>query len=607
MSNSKSNLLIYILLAAAVLMVFWQVNHGEFIDYDDDVYVTANPYVQDGLTVEGIRWALTTNYNANWHPLTWMSHMLDVQLFGLNAGRHHTINLLFHLANTLLLFFVFNRMTLAPWKSAFVAALFALHPLHVESVAWIAERKDVLSSFFWMLTMATYVFYVEKKGLKRYLFVLLFFILGLMSKPMLVTLPFVLLLMDYWPLRRLIPSQGEAQGTRGPVGESLPADKRKGKTKKRQTAKELPEPKLAMTDVKTNPTFSWAVIRPLLWEKIPLFVLVIISSIATYIVQQEGGAMKYLETLSLADRIANAIVSYAMYIGKALWPSDLAMLYPHSGPWPLWEVLGVGLALVFLSLSVIWKVKKFPYLASGWFWYVGTLVPVIGFIQVGVQARADRYTYIPLIGLFIMAAWGIPELLKKMHYRKETLWGLGVVSILSLAIASQQQVGFWQNSIKLFDHTLQVTRHNSVIHNNRGARHDYLGNYKQALDVYDKAIEINPKFAEAYCNRGNTHINLGNYKQALDDYGKAIEINPKYTKAYYNRGNTRSSLGDYRQALDDYDKAIEINPGNDYVYFNRGAVYYKLGDYRQAIDNFQAAAKLGNKDAQKNLGKLGIN
>ena len=356
MSKKKQLIAIYLFLTAASLLAYWQVIQCDFINFDDPAYVTENIHIRHGITMAAIRWAFTTGYAANWHPLTWMSHMLDVQLFGLNPRWHHLTNLLFHIGNTLLLFFVFHRMTKAPWQSAFVAALFALHPFHVESVAWVAERKDVLSAFFWMLTMAAYIYYVERPSLLRYSAVLVFFIFGLMAKPMLVTLPFVLLLLDYWPLRRL-QGAGSGQG--------------------------IPQ------------SFAF---RPLLLEKLPLFALAALSCIVTYIVHREGGAVRSFEAFSPGVRIANAVVCYVIYAGKAIWPNDLAVFYPHPGAWPLWQVMGAVLLFGVITLTVIRTAKRFPYLTFGWLWFAVTLVPVIGIVQVGRQAMADRYTYIPLIG-----------------------------------------------------------------------------------------------------------------------------------------------------------------------------------------------------------------
>ncbi len=521
MSKNKQILMIYILLTIATLAVFWQVNNGEFIFFDDPDYVTENNHVQNGITLEGIRWAFTTGHAANWHPLTWISHMLDVQLFGLQPRGHHLTNLFFHIANTLLLFFVLLRMTKARWQSAFVAALFALHPLHVESVAWVAERKDVLSAFFWMLTMGAYCYYVERPGLQRYLIVVVFFVLGLIAKPMLVTLPFVLLLLDYWPLQRFQQNKSDQKFSTA-VNKSVSGEKQKGKSRKKHTVEEE-----VIVEKPADSKSQWALIRPLLWEKIPLFALAVLSSIVTYLVQQQGGMVKSFERFPLSVRIENAFVSYVTYIGKTIWPNDLAAIYPHPESLPAWQVIGAVLILIAVTITVIWKARRIPYLAVGWLWYAGTLVPVIGLVQVGLQARADRYTYLPLIGLFIMTAWGISEFLKNWQYQKKVLFASSTVVLLCLCIVTWTQVRYWQNSITLLEHALNATHNNYIAYYNRGLAYEHLGNHRQAIEDYDKSIEINPNFhVRAYYNRGLAYTMLGNYPQAIEDYNKAIEIYP---------------------------------------------------------------------------------
>jgi len=440
--------------------------------------------------------------------------MVDVQLFGLHPGWHHLTNLLFHLANTLLLFLILNRMTKAFWQSAFVAALFALHPLHVESVAWVAERKDVLSTFFWMLTMGMYVFYVERPGLTRYLALVLCFALGLMAKPMLVTLPFVLLLLDYWPLQRL----------------------------------EWKKPAQAHRPL----------IRPLLTEKIPLFALAALSSIVTYLIQQHGGAVKSLEIFPPGARVANAFVSYSTYMVKMLWPTNLAVFYPHPRWWPFWQVLGSVVLLIAITVLAIRGAKKRPYAAVGWLWYVGTLVPVIGVVQVGSQALADRFTYIPLVGLFIIVAWAVPELLKKWPYRKEALIALSALCLLCLFLVTWRQVGYWRNSIVLYDHDLEVADRSDLIHNNRGLAYANLGKYTQAVADFSRAIEINPQYGKAYNSRGVAYGNLGRSTEAIADFSKAIEINQRFGEAYNSRGLAYIGLGNREHAIDDIRTAARL-------------------------------------------------
>ena len=458
----------------------------------------------------------------------------------------------------------------------------------------MAERKDVLSAFFWMLTMGAYAFYVEGPGLQRYLAVLLSFALGLMVKPMLVTLPFALLLLDYWPLQRFAPKKA-AQEIQTAGNKQGDGDRRKGKTGKKQPVKG--EGKTEKTTDDKNP---WAVIGPLLLEKTPLFALTVLSSFLAYIAQK-GETMGSLGWTPPSERLANAFISYIVYLGKMFWPTNLAVHYPYPGARPFWQVWGAVFLFIVVMLAVIRLAKRVPYLAVGWLWYVGTLVPVIGIVQVGTQAMADRYTYIPLIGLFIIVAWGVPELFKNWRFRKEALIVLPAMCISCLFPLTWRQVGYWQNSISLYDQALEVTDGNGLIYYNRGFAYSDLGKYVQAIADYNKAIEINPRYAEAYNNRGNAYGNLGNHRQAIEDCNKAIELNPKYAMAYYNRGIAYGNLGDYRQAIEDYNKAIELNPKYAQAYNNRGNAYGNLGNHRQAIEDIKTAARLGDESAQKFL------
>ena len=376
--DCQIKLMISLLLILAIIIAYGQVKNFDFVGYDDQEYVTENIQVQKGLTVEGIIWAFTAFHSANWHPLTWLSHMLDCELYGLNPMGHHWTNLIIHMANTILLFLVLKLMTGAIWRSAFVAALFALHPLHVESVAWVSERKDVLSTFFGLLMIVAYYRHFKMSNLKNYLLVIIFFCLGLMAKPMIITFPFVLLLLDFWPLKRF----------------------------------QFENHCLSQCDGKTRCYFKGS--SRLILEKIPLFIPVVISCVLTFLAQQSQGAVKALGALPLTNRVANAFVSYVSYTVKAVWPSNLAVFYPHPGNTiPAWQIIAAVLIIAVANFLSIHSLKKYPYIAVGLFWYLGTLIPVIGLVQVGEQAIADRYTYIPLIGVFIIIAWGVPDLLKK--------------------------------------------------------------------------------------------------------------------------------------------------------------------------------------------------
>ena len=590
MDKNRQILIIYIFLTVITLSAYRQVGQHEFIYLDDSAYVFENYHVQGGITWNGIRWALTTYYAANWHPLTWVSHMLDVQIFGLNPHWHHLTNLLFHIANVLLLFFALHRMTLAHWRSAFVAAVFALHPLHVESVAWVAERKDVLSTFFWMLTLVAYGWYAARPGLKNYLAVIVFFALGLAAKPMLVTLPFVLLLLDYWPLQRTLESEPVHPIPKG-VNSSVPAHRKKGKTAKHaaKTAVTIPTP--------AKHSFRKTLIRPLVFEKLPLFAISILSCIATYRAQNSGRAIIPIEICPPGIRVANALVSYVVYIKKMIWPENLAVFYPHPGSPPFWQVLGTLLLLAAATLVVCLAARKYPYMPVGWLWFTGTLVPVIGLVQVGAQAVADRYTYIPSIGLSIMAAWGIPELLRKRRYGKELLVVSSALCLLCLFVLTRQQLGYWRDGVSLFDHALNVTDKNYFAYNCRGRTYSFLGDPARAIADYDRAIQISPESAPAYNNRGNSRDCLGDHAGALEDFNRAIEINPEYADAYNNRGATYEGMSNHIRAIEDFDKAIAINPVYKEAYYNRGSVQASLGNEKQAFEDMKKAARLGCEDA----------
>jgi len=491
-------------------------------------------------------------------------------------------------------------MTKAPWKSAFVAALFALHPFHVESVAWVAERKDVLSTFFWMLAMVAYIHYVQRPRLKNYLAVLIFFILGLMSKPMLVTLPFVLLLLDYWPLQRLGRKTSTQKILTG-INQPASADAGKGKSSRKHTVQAR-----AKEEEPAYHEYQWALIWPLLREKIPFFTLTALSCIVTYVAQKNGGSVVSLEVIEPAVRIANASVSYIIYIGKTIWPNNLAVYYPYPGLWPPWQVFGAALLLIAVTFVAIWQAERLPYLAFGWLWFAGTLVPVIGIVQVGGQAMADRYTYIPLIGLFIVAAWGIPDLLQKWSYRKEALFALSALVLSCLFFVTWRQVGYWNNSIALYDHALSITGPNDAILNNRGVAYGQSGNLRQAISDYDRAIEINPGNVEIYNNRGITYGKLGNHRQAIEDFDRAIELNPVHEEALFNRGVAYDKLSCHRQAIEDFDRVIGINSEDGRAYFNRAVAFGELGNRSRAIEDLQTAARLNNEDARNFLRREGI-
>jgi len=600
---------VLICLALAVLTVaaFIPIKDSGFISLDDDIYVYENTYIQSGLNANSIKQAFSSELAkvGHWHPLTWLSLMLDHQIFGLNPSGYHLVNLLFHVVNTLLLFLILRRMTKSLWPSAFVAALFAIHPLHVESVAWITERKDVLSTFFWMLTLGAYSYYVEHRGFRRYVFVLLFFTLGLLSKPMLVTLPFVLLLLDYWPLGRFSEFK-PIRAVQTEILKSAVSGRQKKKSRKKVTEKGVIRgvPEVRKPATPESP-FKWTLIYPLLLEKVPLFALAILSSIAAFLAAHSAGAV-HTKDIPLGVRIGNASISYVAYIGKMILPINLAVFYPHPNMLVLWQVLGAAFLLIVITAAVIRLFRDVPYLITGWFWYLGTLVPVIGIVQAGSQAMADRYTYIPLIGLFIVVAWGVEEILRRWGHRQELFVIVSALCILCLSILTWRQGEYWENSSTLFDHTLKVTENNWFIHNSRGSMYNKSGNYNQAIDDYNRAIAYKPDYADAYNNRGNAYSKLDNYSQAIEDYNKTIAFKPDYAEAYNNRGSVYHRRGEYAEAIDDYCKAIQIKPDDATFYINRSIAYEGLGNKNMAVGDLKKAARLGDERVRNYLNLNGI-
>jgi protein O-mannosyl-transferase len=552
----------YFVLILSTLLVFWQVRNFDFVKYDDGLYIYENPHVLNGLTEDGVIWAFTTNHSANWHPLTWLSLMLDCQLFGANPGWMHLMNLILHLANTLLLFAVFRKMTGALWQSAFVAAAFAIHPMHVESVAWIAERKDVLSTLFLLLTLAAYVSYVRRPGLVRYVLTVLLFASGLLAKPMLVTLPFLLLLLDYWPLGRFDSHQTIKASSRQKRQSSPAPDKRR-------------------------------ILYRAIIEKIPFIAFSVVSSVITFLVQRSGGAMVGIDVLPLKLKFANAFLSYARYISKMFWPQNLAVFYPFDvRTIQSWQVVLCALLMIVVSVLAIRFGRKQRYLPVGWFWFVGTLIPVIGLVQVGGQSLADRYTYISYIGLFIMIAWGLPELLSKWPQRKNAL-GLSMVIVLTtLGICAHRQVSFWNNSLTLFSHAIEVTQNNYIAHDSIGVAYNSLGRYQDAIESYKQAIKIKPDYADAHYNLGVACGKLGRWQDAVESYKQAIKIKPDYTKAHYNLGISYEGLGRYQDAIEAYKQAIRIEPDYADAYINLGVTYYRLGRYKDAVEPYKQAIRI---------------
>ena len=598
MTTRHWKILIPLVLALVTIAVFWQVRDHEFINLDDEQYVTQNPHVRGGLTAGGLAWAFTTTHASNWHPLTWLSHMVDSQLFGMNPAGHHLVNLLFHLANTLLLFLVLNRMTQALWQSAAVAFLFALHPLHVESVAMVAERKDVLSTFFLLLTLWAYFVYTRSPGITRMIPVVAFFALGLLSKPMLVTLPFVLLLLDYWPLGRTAAPERTDAHPLPTQGSESPLEKKK--RKKKQTRESPPVPP-ERKETSAAAAVPWALVT----EKIPLFALTILSSIMTFHAQQKGGAMSTLDDIPLLKRLGNALISYASYIVKTLFPQGLAVFYPYPASLPSWQVLGSAALIGAISFFAVRFRKRFPYALVGWLWYLGTLVPVIGIVQVGMQSMADRYTYVPHIGLFIAVVWGVGELAGRQVPGRKILAALTAVVFACLTVVTWNQLSCWRNSITLFEHALRVTEQNGLAHLNLGVALSRTGKGSEAADHYREALRINPNSSGGHFNLANYYSSTGRKDEALRHYREAVRIKPRYASAYNNLGMLMMSERRAEEAIPYYLSAVELEPSNAGIRYNYGIALAAAGRLPEAIEQFKSALE-GRPDYPEAHNYLGL-
>ncbi len=592
----KKTILASIFLVFITLFSYLRVWNYPFLIFDDYRYVVDNAHVSAGLTLEGIRWAFTTVHEANWHPLTWLSHMLDCQLFGLNPGPHHVVNIIIHGISVLLLFLVLHRMTKAFWQSAFVAVVFAIHPLHVESVAWIAERKDVLSGLFWMLTLGAYVRYVERPVIKRYIPVLGFFALGLLTKPMLVTLPCVLLLLDYWPLRRIRFGILETRSDKAAVVS--------GNIKKNKKEKLRATTKPATANIPGVVSFPLVSVRFLIQEKIPLILISLISCAVTIYAQDRGGALQNLKLYPLTERIANALVSYVLYLGKTFWPFDLGVFYPYPASLSMVYVLFSALLLCSITAFVIVASKRFPYLIVGWLWYLGTLVPVIGLIQVGGQSMADRYTYLPLIGICLMIGWGMTDLPKGRPFQKNILTVSAMVILVMLSVVSWRQLDYWHDNISLFRHTIAVTKNNAMASACLGKSLLNEGKVEEAIVHFKEVIRIDPAFLDAHIKLGNALMAQGKIEEAVAHFEEAIRINPAYVDAHINLANALTAQGKSQEAMRHLTKALTLRPDDPEVHYNVGIFLAGQRDIPRAIDQFREAIRLrpGYAKAHNNLG-----
>lgn len=553
----RSNIILCAIISLLVVVAYSKILNNNFIGYDDDKYVTENIHVQQGISKDSVLWAFSSFHASNWHPVTWLSHMLDVELYGMNAGGHHFSSLLLHLINSLLLFFVLKNMTGAPLRSCAVALLFAIHPLHVESVAWVAERKDVLSTFFWLLTTWSYIRFVRTKKRDAYLLAILFFLLALMAKPMAVTLPFALLLLDYWPLQRFCKNDSEIH----------------------------------------------ARTTQLLYEKIPFFFLSIASSSITFFAQKHGDAVAGLAEYPLQMRIANALLSYITYLQKTLLPQNLGILYPYPNAISAWQAVGAAFVLAGITLLAVRHRERLPWLAVGWLWYLGTLVPVIGLVQVGVQALADRYTYIPLIGIFIIVSWGSDALIRNWNYKNIALGAAALVIFPALAISARIQISYWRDSVTLFEHTLDVTEGNYIIHNNLGFEFALQEQYEKALMHYQEALRIYPNFEQAAVNYGSVLFSSGRKEESFAYYEDVLKSRPRFANVHYNFGILLLKAGHHDEAAFHFQAALHLKPNYAAAANGLGAVMLYKGNIEQAIFLFKKSLEIDPEymDAKKNL------
>jgi protein O-mannosyl-transferase len=544
-------------LIAINLIVYASAAGYGFVSFDDSLYVTDNPSIASGLTWQSARWAFTNDRAGYWIPLTWLSHILDVEFHGFASGPPHVMNVLIHVLNTVLLFGLFRRMTHALWQSAFAAALFAVHPLHVESVAWVAERKDVLSTLLWILTVWAYTAYVRLPNWRRYVAIVVAFALALMAKPMVLTLPFLLLLLDVWPLQRI---RIEADG--------------------------------------------WKLWRRLVLEKVPLLALTIAAGLVTVVFSfTQGNVLTDLSALPLSLRAANASASYAGYIVSMLWPVGLAPFYPYA-PLPAWQVAGSAALLLTISVYVIWKLRTHPFLFVGWFWYVGTLVPVIGLVQAGTQSRADRFTYIPIVGLFVIAAWGIPVLMSRRRLHAAMLPIAAGLVICAVTIAARRQVQHWENRVTLWQHALEVTNDNHVAHNVIGMALADEGRLDEAISHYRNALRVQADYSQARNNLGIALSRRGRRDEAIAEFRHILKTSRAPAETHYNLGFTLALQGRLDEAISQYVEAVRLEPAFVAAQTKLGDALLLQGKLDEAVMQYRKALSIQTSyaEAHNNLG-----
>jgi len=555
------NLILYLILVLITLVAVEQVRHNLFVKYDDPAYVAENPHVQNGITSQSIKWAFTSVHSYNWHPLTWLSHMLDCQFYKLNPTGHHITSLLLHIINSLLLLAIFKSMTGRIWPSFFVAALFAVHPLRVESVAWIAERKDVLSTLFWLLTTAAYIRYTRKNSVGMYTLTIILFAMGLMAKPMLVTLPFTLLLFDYWPLERF-------------------------------------------SFIREDNCKSVSLVR-LIFEKIPLFTLAAVSCIVTFIVQQKSGAVK-TEMFPLKIRITNALSSYVSYIIDIFYPAKLAACYPHPAISPaIWQIIICVAILLAITALAIYLARRCRFLITGWLWYLGTLIPVIGLIQVGSQAKADRYTYIPAIGIAIIVTWAADRITKKWRHRKQALTISASAILVLLILCTRLQVKRWKDSVTLFEYTLSVTQNNVLMHNNLGNVFQDTGKIDQALLHYQKALAICDDNPFVHFNVAMLLSQKGQDADAIEHFKQALLLKPDLAEAHFRLGYIYQAQSKFNRAQHHYLQALNYLPNDIDIRHNLAVTFQSQQRFDEAIAQYSIVLQK-KPDSVKALLNMGL-
>lgn len=563
-SDFKKGLIAAVLLSALVVIVYGQCGGFELVTYDDPGYVTNNERVMQGISAENIGWAFSSFQSSNYHPLTVVSHMLDTTLFGDSAGARHLVNVFFHLVNVLLLFFFLLKATSGRDNNGFVAAFFvaaffAVHPVHVESVAWVSERKDVLSTFFWLAAMHSWFSWAKSKNMSSYALTFFFTGMGILAKPMVVTLPAALLLLDIWPLNRV--------------------------------------------DFSKNPISKLA---KLAMEKIPLLLLSVLSSVLTVLAQKGGGAMQSVESFPLSLRLSNALVSWVAYLGELVAPFDLAVFYPYPHEIPVWKPVLALLLIVSVSGLCVKFIRKAPFISVGWFWYLGTLVPVIGLVQVGDQCMADRYAYIPFLGLYMALVYGALELVNRGRIPAKIAVGAGGLLVCLLLAGAYTQAGYWKNSESLYLRALDVTENNHHMHYNYGNLLERRKDSAKAAQHFKAAVKADPSHYKAMTNLANILARRGETMSALNLYQRALKLNPSYSNAYANRGIAYHQLGKLNSALNDYRKALELTPDHANTMVNMGLLYYMRGDNSAAKEWLRKALFVDpeNKLARKNLSMI---